>query len=81
MKAAVYDHPGAPDVFRIVDVADPVPGENDVLIAVEAISIEGGDLINRRRDKVVIHAAPHKADPVRRRHVPRGPLPNMTLKR
>lgn len=48
MKAAVYDNPGPPTVLRYVDVADPVWGPQDVLIAVEAISIEGGDLINRR---------------------------------
>ena len=48
MKAAVYDEPGAPSVLRYVDVPDPVCGPEDVLIAVEAISIEGGDLINRR---------------------------------
>jgi NADPH2:quinone reductase len=48
MKAAVYDNPGPPTVLRYADVPDPVPGPNNVLIAVEAISIEGGDLINRR---------------------------------
>lgn len=48
MKAAVYDNPGPPTVLRYVDVPDPVCGPHDVLIAVEAISIEGGDLINRR---------------------------------
>ncbi|MQY46906.1 zinc-binding dehydrogenase [Rhizobiales bacterium RZME27] len=48
MHAAVYDHPGEPGVFRFIPVADPQPGRDDVLIAVEAISIEGGDLINRR---------------------------------
>jgi NADPH:quinone reductase len=48
MKAAVYDHPGPPDVLDYRDVPDPTVGPGDVLIAVEAISIEGGDLINRR---------------------------------
>lgn len=48
MKAAVYDNPGPPTVLRYSDVPDPVCGPQDVLIAVEAISIEGGDLINRR---------------------------------
>lgn len=48
MKAAVYDRPGPPDIFRIVDLPDPVAGKGEILIAVEAISIEGGDLINRR---------------------------------
>lgn len=48
MKAAVYDHPGPPDVLNYRDVPDPTVGPSDVLIAVDAISIEGGDLINRR---------------------------------
>lgn len=48
MKAAVYSEPGAPEVLRYIEVQDPVLGPDDVLIAVEAISIEGGDLIHRR---------------------------------
>jgi NADPH:quinone reductase-like Zn-dependent oxidoreductase len=62
MKAATYSHPGTPDVFRFAEVADPVPAENEVLIRVEAISIEGGDLINRSHtrqgpDEVLGYAA------------------------
>lgn len=48
MKAAVYDECGPPEFLRYVDVPDPEVGPGDVLIEVEAISIEGGDLINRR---------------------------------
>lgn len=48
MKAAVYEYPGPPAVLKYTDVPDPIGGPDDVLIAVEAISIEGGDLINRR---------------------------------
>ncbi|WP_462383552.1 quinone oxidoreductase family protein [Pseudomonas sp. Marseille-QA0892] len=48
MKAAVYDQNGAPEVLRYTDVPDPEIGPRDVLIRVEAISIEGGDVINRR---------------------------------
>ena len=48
MKAAVYDAEGAPGVLKYVDIPDPVTGPDDILISVEAISIEGGDLINRR---------------------------------
>ena len=47
MKAAVYYETGAPDVFRYEDVPDPMCGPNDVLVRVEAISIEGGDTLNR----------------------------------
>lgn len=47
MKAAVYYETGPPDVFRYEDVADPECGPGDVLVEVEAISIEGGDTLNR----------------------------------
>jgi NADPH2:quinone reductase len=48
MKAAVYDEAGGPNVLKYIDVPSPAIRPDDVLISVEAISIEGGDLINRR---------------------------------
>ncbi len=48
MKAAVYYETGPPDVFRYEDVPDPECGPGSVLIDVDAISIEGGDVGNRR---------------------------------
>lgn len=48
MKAAVYYENGAPSVLRYEEVPDPHPGSREVLIRVEAVSIEGGDLINRQ---------------------------------
>ena len=47
MKAAVYYETGRPDVFRYEDVPDPEPGPGDIVIDVEAVSIEGGDTLNR----------------------------------
>jgi len=47
VKAAVYDHTGPPDVLRYEDVPDPACPPGHVRIAVEAISIEGGDTLNR----------------------------------
>ena len=47
MKAAVYYETGPPEVLRYEDVPDPVVFPNGVLIDVEAISIEGGDTLNR----------------------------------
>jgi NADPH2:quinone reductase len=47
MKAAVYYENGPPSVFRYEDVPDPTCHPNGVLIDVRAISIEGGDLLNR----------------------------------
>jgi NADPH:quinone reductase len=47
MKAAVYYETGAPEVLRYEDVPDPVAGPGSVLIEIGAISIEGGDTLNR----------------------------------
>src|ERR1044071_571806 len=47
MKAAVYYETGKPEVLRYEDVPDPECGPGMVLIDVEAISIEGGDTLNR----------------------------------
>ena len=47
MKAAVYYATGAPDVLRYEDVPDPTPGDGELLVRLEAISIEGGDTLNR----------------------------------
>ena len=47
MKAAVYYETGGPDVFRYEDVPDPTCGPGEVLVRVEAVSIEGGDTLNR----------------------------------
>jgi NADPH2:quinone reductase len=57
MKAAVYRENGGPEVLSYEEVADPVPGADEVLIRVEAISIEGGDLLNRRM--VPLPTSPH----------------------
>jgi NADPH2:quinone reductase len=48
MKAAVYSQNGGPEVFSYEEVPNPVPKANEVLIRIEAISIEGGDLSNRQ---------------------------------
>jgi len=47
MKAAVYYENGAPSVLKYEDVPDPVCVPECVLIRVEAVSIEGGDTLNR----------------------------------
>lgn len=47
MKAAVYYTTGGPEVFRFEDVPDPVAGPGEVLVRAEAVSIEGGDTLNR----------------------------------
>ena len=57
MKAAVYYETGSPDVFRYEDVADPECYPGFVVIDVEAISIEGGDTLNRAGG--LMTATPH----------------------
>jgi len=47
MKAAVYRAPGPPEVLVYEDVPDPEMGPDIVMVRVEAISIEGGDTLNR----------------------------------
>ena len=57
MKAAVYYETGPPSVFRYEDVPDPECGPGDVLIDVEAVSIEGGDTLNRAGGEMA--SSPH----------------------
>ena len=47
MKAAVYYETGGPDVFRYEDVDDPTCHPRGLIVDVEAVSIEGGDVLNR----------------------------------
>ncbi|NEC88368.1 NAD(P)-dependent alcohol dehydrogenase [Streptomyces sp. SID12501] len=47
MKAAQITSYGAPDVLRVNDVDRPAPGAGEVLVAVEASSVNGHDVIVR----------------------------------
>lgn len=47
MKAAVYYENGPPSVLKYEDVPDPQCAPNGIIIRVEAVSIEGGDTLNR----------------------------------
>jgi NADPH2:quinone reductase len=47
MKAAVYYETGGPEVFRYEEVADPTMAPHEMIVRVEAISIEGGDTLSR----------------------------------
>lgn len=47
MKAVHYSRNGGPEVMEYGQLPDPEVGADTVLIAVEWISIEGGDLLNR----------------------------------
>jgi NADPH2:quinone reductase len=57
MKAAVYYENGTPEVLKYEEVPDPVCHPKGVVIRVEAVSIEGGDTLNRWRGPLL--AKPH----------------------
>src|SRR5271154_6614298 len=57
MKAAVYYENGEPSVLKYEDAPDPTCHPKGIIIRVEAVSIEGGDTLNRSRGALVTH--PH----------------------
>ena len=76
MKAAVIYENGGPDVLRYEDVPDPECPDGCVLIDVEAISIEGGDLLpapGRRRLGPAHRRVPRRGHGRRGRRRRRGP--------
>ncbi|HEV8551599.1 MAG TPA: NAD(P)H-quinone oxidoreductase [Polyangiaceae bacterium] len=48
MQAIVAPHPGGPEVLRLGEVPDPVPGEREVVIDVRAAALNRADLLQRR---------------------------------
>jgi len=57
MKAAVYYENGGPEVLRYEDVAEPQCAADGIVIRVEAIAVEGGDILNRGRGPLM--SSPH----------------------
>jgi len=57
MKAAVYYENGPPSVLKYEEVADPQLTPGGIIIRVEAVSIEGGDTLNRQGGPLTSH--PH----------------------
>ena len=43
MKAVVYARYGPPEVLRLTDVDTPVPGDDQVLVKVHAVSLNASD--------------------------------------
>ena len=48
MRAVVLDEHGGPEVLRIREVPDPVPGPEDVVVEVRATALNRADLLQRR---------------------------------
>jgi NADPH:quinone reductase len=57
MKAAVYYENGPPSVLKYEEVPDPSCAPNGIVIRVEAVSIEGGDTLNRQGGALI--SKPH----------------------
>lgn len=53
MKAAVYYETGGPETFRYEELPDPECHPRGILVQVEAISIEGGDVLSRAGGVVI----------------------------
>jgi NADPH2:quinone reductase len=47
MKAAAYSRIGGPDVFEYVDVPDPEVRPGGIVMRIQAVGIQGGDLLHR----------------------------------
>src|SRR5262245_50364024 len=50
MKAIQMTDQGGPEVLRLVDLPDPQPGPGQILIRVEAASVNFSDVMRRRGD-------------------------------
>src|SRR3954453_5784355 len=57
MRAAVYYETGGPDVFRYEEAPDPVLRPSGVIVEVNAVGIQGGDLLHRQGGEMA--ATPH----------------------
>ena len=43
MRAAVITEPGGPDVLKVMEVDDPIPGSEDILVDVKATALYRAD--------------------------------------
>ena len=48
MRAVVITEPGGPDVLKIQEVPDPVPGPDDVLVDIKASALNRADTLQRQ---------------------------------
>jgi NADPH2:quinone reductase len=50
MKAVVFENFGAADVLQVKEVPTPTPGSGEVLVRIEAVSVNFADIRRRRND-------------------------------
>ena len=48
MQAVIFDEPGGPDVLKVGQVADPVPGADQLLVRVRATALNRADTLQRQ---------------------------------
>ena len=48
MRAAVITEPGGPEVLKVQEVSDPVPGPDDILVDVRASALNRADTLQRQ---------------------------------
>jgi putative PIG3 family NAD(P)H quinone oxidoreductase len=53
MRAAIITEPGGPDVLKIMEVDDPTPGPEDVLVDVKATALNRADTLQRQGNYAV----------------------------
>jgi NADPH:quinone reductase len=51
VKAIVFERLGGPDVLELRDVPEPVPGDDEVLVDVEAVGVNYRDVYERTREQ------------------------------